>query len=343
MKLFIFGAGASKGSQKGNEDPSKISPLADELFSEPYRHFAADLGFFEDEIKQFDQERASSASLEDWLTKWWTDIPLYTTEKRKNADRAKVGRLQMYFWLLFQRVSETYNHDNVYGALLRKLNNADIEYGFVTFNYDTLLDRAVQKELGIELRGSIDRYIDAKLIKLHGSVNWFFPPINGDIPFQNERIHNDHQVRYRHAANIFFANGPKDLGSIVIEDPTHSQIGQLDYVFSPKFQHQYFLTCLFLPILQKEYNDVKGFSEKVFAAADRVAKQASEVYIIGYKGRDKIIQDVLKNVPNGVNLHVISDKHAEKVSTDILSWATHLKTGERHNGGFKTFVEKVSL
>src|SRR2546421_4691879 len=60
--------------------------------------------------------------------------------------------------------------------MIRKTVEIEEAFGSVSFNYDTLLDKAIDRECECDLYGSLDNYIKSRLIKPHGSVNWF---ING--------------------------------------------------------------------------------------------------------------------------------------------------------------------
>jgi hypothetical protein len=44
VRVYIFGAGASKGAQLADLIPERVAPLMDELFSPRYRRFALEVG-----------------------------------------------------------------------------------------------------------------------------------------------------------------------------------------------------------------------------------------------------------------------------------------------------------
>jgi len=111
--------------------------------------------------------------LEEWLTNWWNAVSSIQDELRKHADLARFGALTIYLWYLFQNISSKYDSNNSYRVFIDKLYTAEEPFGSISFNYDTLLDQALCEVYGSELYGSLDNYIKYRLIKPHGSVNWF--------------------------------------------------------------------------------------------------------------------------------------------------------------------------
>ncbi len=74
-------------------------------------------------------------------------------------------------WLQVARSGSNYQ---VLLSQLEIMRAPEEEVCLVTFNYDTMLERAIFATLGLPIRGLTD-YISSqqyKLIKLHGSVNW---------------------------------------------------------------------------------------------------------------------------------------------------------------------------
>src|SRR5260370_35432486 len=175
MKIFIFGAGAYKGSQGQVDNPSFVSPLTDELFDEEYRGYAT-YGQYEilskSELSKCANESKKMGSVEQWLTQRWNNISNFSQPRNQKVEKIFFGRVTFYIWQLLQAVSsQTYNSSNAYALLMEKLRISDQPFGLISFNYDTLLDRAVI-DVFDETLTSFDDYNNFPFVKPHGSVNW---------------------------------------------------------------------------------------------------------------------------------------------------------------------------
>lgn len=181
--LIVFGAGASYDSASYRV-PSISGPryrlrppLAAELFADRDEFGAA--------VEEFSQARSLIARLRV-LT---NDRPLERELDRIQQEAESYPPykieltairfyLQMILWdCVASWWSECHGVTN-YHWLLRLIDVARSRHGgeilLVTFNYDTLLERAASETLGWSL-ASIDSYIERgpySLIKPHGSVNW---------------------------------------------------------------------------------------------------------------------------------------------------------------------------
>jgi hypothetical protein len=145
VNVFIFGAGASLGSQ-GNVlaiEESKRAPLVNQIFDNCYRNFAIRL-LTPDEFADCRAASKNFESVEHWLTARWERIDALPHDRNRRSERAFFGRVTYYLWDLFQHVSDTYDHTNGYSVFMKNLADAREDFGLISFNYDTLLDRAVE-------------------------------------------------------------------------------------------------------------------------------------------------------------------------------------------------------
>src|SRR4051812_4583557 len=118
MRVFVFGAGASLGSQVPERavGTRERAPLVNDLFSEAYA--GASNGLLTP--KQLEQIRAEvdrAPSLEDWLTARWDAIPTKTVATIQESEKAFFGRVTFYVWQLMMQISLTYSDDNLYAEL----------------------------------------------------------------------------------------------------------------------------------------------------------------------------------------------------------------------------------
>ena len=75
MKVFVFGAGASAGSQDGSriDNGDLQSPLTDDIFEEKYHKSAAQVSLSKDEISRIKNLKKAKGWFENWLTEAWNN------------------------------------------------------------------------------------------------------------------------------------------------------------------------------------------------------------------------------------------------------------------------------
>ncbi len=182
--VVVFGAGASADSiGRAVTSPSTIAalgtgrpPLARELFDLFFDRFVQahrTAGTLVAELRQL----PGTVSLEGELDRiQGQEAPGDSTRRRELAS------LRYYLRDLLATTGRNWGEQapgqTNYHILLKRLarwrERMNTRIAFVSFNYDTLLDRAVEDVLGISLQ-TIERYVSDKrfrLFKPHGSVNW---------------------------------------------------------------------------------------------------------------------------------------------------------------------------
>lgn len=336
MKLFIFGAGASKGSQEGYS-PNIIAPLVDELFNEAYQEIAYQVGVEKGEIEGFRNDflSAGDKGLEEWLTDKWQKYLDSDAELTKRRYQAIFGRTTFYIWWLMQQVSQTYNHQNGYKIFLDKLSEEAGTYGFINFNYDTLLDRAIV-DTGYNLGGTLTSYANANYFKPHGSVNWFLKKRPEDQTISGEGSYDD-LARFRLAANAMYAESQIPFQLTVLE-PSHVDLTIPNIIHSANFDFQYAFPFILIPLASKLYDRVEKYKENIIDGAIELSSHAKEIYLIGYRANDDLIKDIFSKA-SGAKLHVVGNGHAADIQEEVLGWANNLKKGDTFDSGFLEFIK----
>jgi len=338
MKVFIFGAGASKASQIDELRPSRKSPLVDELFDDVYHTWAEMVGLTKVELDDCMENIRKIGSLEKWLTDRWEKISTYKTPRTQDSEKYFFGKVTLYIWLTLLKISETYNEKNLYYTFLRKLKKADEEYGIISFNYDLLLDRAIQDVCGYTL-GSIQVYIHkARYIKPHGSVNWLVPKRIDDPKIQSE-YHLETRVRLDMSSENMFKDKPLSLNGLQIIEPTHRDLHEVDHMIK-RFNDQYFYPIILMPLTIKQYNQIEDFQETIIENGKKLISEAQEIYLIGYRGKDKTIDDFLRKARKGTKLYVIGRNDTLGIAKNITSRHRQLSIKPHGNRSFEQFVEQ---
>ena len=344
MKIFIFGAGASLGSQGKipYSNPSLQAPLVDELFKPVYQNSAFQiLSATEFAECQKAVEGIENKSVEKWLTQEWNSIDSISDAMVKNAQRALFGHILFYIWNLLRMVSYTYTEQNGYNVFMRKLRQEGKPFGVISFNYDTMLDRAIADVFRLNFF-NIESYLDNNFVKPHGSVNWLLMKRDGDQQFPSNQI-SDIRLRINMAMRQFF-DKPIPLAKLTVYEPSFDNLNNtsLQTMWS-NFGIDYFYPLIFLPLTNKRYEHVTEFYEKIIAKGKELLTKATEIYLIGYNAKDDIIKELLLEVPatTPALLHIVKNSTAEQTMEEVLHLAPSLLIkGKSINDGFWEFAER---
>lgn len=167
--VVILGAGASRGSGKYRREPLR-PPLTIDLFDE--RSYG-DLLKLYDLAHQAGRYITQERALDNTLGLEKALHSLGTSDHQHHRQMALA--VPLYLQHLLHAVSEAhYSKAFRYDRLIERLLRLDFVC-FMTLNYDVMLDRRLD---ALHPLNTFDDYIDSAknwwLIKLHGSVNWFF-------------------------------------------------------------------------------------------------------------------------------------------------------------------------
>lgn len=338
MKIYIFGAGASVGSQNPEKTitSSSRAPLVDELFNQRYRELSLYM-FSQTRFNELcnEAEERKDNSVENWLGEKWERIEKINSSMVKKSEVNSFGHIVMYIWNVLRIVSNTFDENNIYALFLKNLHKKEEDFGIIDFNYDTLLDKAFKQVFNKNF-GSIEDYLEDNFIKPHGSINWLLGKREND---KSVPSNNDIQLRINMAMNQFFTNGPIPIDNLRVIDPPLESLRSSDIarVWSD-LGMEYFYPLIFLPLAKKQYSHIAGFQEKIIEKGKELIKEAEDIYVIGYRAKDDIIKDLLKEAQPNTNLHVISKGSSGEISKNILGWAKNLKQGSMpDDGGFAEF------
>lgn len=191
MLMVIFGAGASYDSAQAFQLPETLRqtwrpPLANDLFRDPNQFFGHIVGRYPklSHILPYLREPAGGRSVEEVLESLQGEADGVPERKREFAS------VQFYLRDLFFEVSDKWrdatsgitNYAPLIGEVLR-LNRNEEPICLVTFNYDLLLDRALES-FDYKPQSPHDQFKAhpvLKLFKPHGSANWArFVDLNPD-------------------------------------------------------------------------------------------------------------------------------------------------------------------
>jgi len=184
--LIVLGAGASYDVHMGfvgGVDADWRPPLATGLFDLRKLHYyekarpyagaealglkiAQEVGFnealgIEAKLREFAQHKHAQTR------RWFRDLPPYLRDLLHAASSTYVAVPEAYLRLV-EQLAQEHGH----------------EVGFVTLNYDTLLEQALVR-CGYSFP-SFDSYVlgnSGPVVKLHGSVNWFVSMGSREVPW----------------------------------------------------------------------------------------------------------------------------------------------------------------
>ncbi len=361
MKLFIFGAGASRGSTNKNVDNNKYqAPLANELLNSVYEEYAEELSLDINYLRATFERTKKDRSLEDWLSELWKYSNQggegYTAEAAISL-RGDLGKFAHYLRWMFQTISTHPGNNSLYKKLLiilREETQKDIHHAFINFNYDTLFDIAFTKVWSRPL-DNVDSYITQKILKPHGSVNWLGQKRQEDGGIPGKSADNDWQNRYRFASVNLFKGSGLALTDYKYYDPGHNFLQKRDSIYSQDFGWDYFQPLIFLPLSEKIYSHIPELGKKIEEGAKTLFPNVSQIFLIGYQANDELIHDWIEKYTTSKPpiLHVVSNSvegATEIMERVIKRHPKKLQKGKvffdpsntSFKNGFKTFVENYN-
>lgn len=318
---------------------SQKAPLVDDLFKPQYWSYAEQLGFTGDDFVEYHNAVVSGCPLEQLLTDKWQAILQKKHRMTMDAERKDFGRITFYIWWLLQNVSRTYSSENLYRIFFKKLKDRDELFGVINFNYDTLLDRALEEIYGRTFLRIEDYLSSFPYLKPHGSVNWFILKRTSDPAIQQGEVAIDIKARISVASSRFFFD-PLEMGNPEMWLPSHSALNDLDVIASSRFKNQYAYPLVLLPLTSKMYEQFVGFKQQIIDAAKRIIAEATEIYLVGYRAADEVIKEIFETVKLNTPLYVVNrGDETRKIGNDILTWKRELKSTKGWDTGFAGFIE----
>ena len=366
MLMVIFGAGASYDSSADftpTEEDTHLTPTKDRLVSlRSYRPPLANQLFelrksFATAAEKIPKcqlilnqlrNRPSDMSVEQQLEKLREQALNYPEGQRQLVS------VQFYLqWIIGESQSEwnrNINSHTTYRVLLGQIHRElkGEPACLVTFNYDTLLEEALQS-LDQPFR-SLDDYIsesEYKLIKPHGSVNWA-----REFIFPNEVDANKFD-QLQFANDLIAQADTLQAGDYyrLIPDSDRPQRGQwvVSYMRISDKDFQAVLPAVAIPLEKKQ--DYVCPASHMEALKECVSK-ADKLLLVGWKGaEDRFLGLLSKELERGIPKMVVSSgkDSAEKIKLtlqrfgiDEENWLLGEKgfTNEVRSGSIEAFIGK---
>lgn len=95
-----------------------------------------------------------------------------------------------------------------------------------------------------------------------------------------------------------------------------------------------------MPLTIKQYNQIEDFQETFIENGKQLISKAQEIYLIGYRARDEIVDDLLKKAKEGTKLYVVNRDDRLKIAKDIRGRYRQLTVKAHKNHSFEQFVEE---
>lgn len=328
MLLVVFGAGAShdclpEDVPYGDWQP----PLTKDVFDLGNARYATIAGRYVGSVGVMDQvSKGLIANRKSTLERELARM----VKRSKTDDELEIGLLAVQFYLsqLFRDCStgmlEAKGRLTNYARFVRRMEEWRADHQeqstYVTFNYDTLLDAALRERGSLEEWGDYVRPHRA-YFKVHGSVDWA-----QRVEVTGNPIGHNPQAVIWAAPRL---NRVTQLDAWRIR-PDPMVVDMDDALWGP---------AIALPVEDKD--ELVLPPEHLDILKERL-RQVTRVLTFGWKARESEFMKLLKMVPTGVPLHVLTasttgvDEAAEnlrKAGLDGPTTKTAMGFGEFVNGG----------
>lgn len=210
----------------------------------------------------------------------------------------------------FQEIDRLNNYATLVDFLRHHMPKEQVT--FITFNYDTLLERAMGEQTGVKFR-SVREYTDVspyKVLKLHGSSNWG-RQVPGDDPYK-----------------YILEGGDEPTGEIFVETGT-----------------KFLYPAIGLPVTSKTadfFECPKGMLEE----AEHALEVTDRLLIIGWKGREAHFNEsYLKKLKPGAKVQVVSSNYhsADEIRRYIQAYIPDAASEAANVEGFSGYMAHEEL
>ena len=200
----------------------------------------------------------------------------------------------------------------------------------MTFNYDTIIEHALRKELGISISGLPDyvRHAAYHLIKLHGSINWV------------HRVAHVEDVRTRTGESVA-EELIKNAASLTVSErfemgpPLNGETLAVGLSMGP--DPWPFVPAMAIPIRSKKFECPPEHLEALYQSLPMV----SRLLIIGWSATE---EHFLKELKDRMSAHVYGQivgadlEDAQRIATEIRKHETGYNLEASPKAGFTDFV-----
>lgn len=355
-KAFIFGAGTSafcvnKNSFTAFRSSNLCPPLGCEIFSEKFDSILNEYPSVKASLPYFESKKND---VETCFEEEWEIFKSFYNPNISN----KHIQVQFYLFELFNKISnEVYKshfRNNLYGVLLSKINyyltTRPIErVSLISFNYDTILDKFME---GIyQPFDSMDSYIDWSkrkllLFKPHGSCNWGWELkknlINGNTQKTIASDINKHNIEpwelyYHFIGSVDEVVAKNSWGHEYFNDPHlrgRFTINKNLIQLIKEDSQSVYLPSMLIPYRDK---DEMVMPYDHFEAMKHALNEVEELFLIGWKGGEKLFNTQLKNA-RGLKKIIIVNPNPQEVLDNLKNTIDVSKYDIDYSNDFETFV-----
>lgn len=338
--VFIFGAGASFDCiNLGLISPRAAQwqpPLADQILGECFdkvveRHpgqFTSLSDLLPDARRIISKRKRNETtkSFEDLLA----EIMGFYGDRHITHRLVQALDMRFYLRILLKYCSEEYfDKGSNYSDLIHKLMNIQdegIEITFATFNYDILIEKALQDVRLAPRTSSIHDYVSWKipLIKLHGSIDWVY-----EIYLKEKSLNKADITR-----NLATEDAYKEIQRKIEQRAIKMNAGDLK-PFLPTH-----LPAIAIPLTDKRSFECPKDHERLL---EQRLKSAANIVVIGWKAGDRHLLETMKKCCSDSNPHLIvisnTKEGAEGIVDTIKSESFSPRSARAISGGFSTFLD----
>jgi len=334
--LFIFGAGASHDAVNSQLTPNEANwqpPMANgllgsDLFERVARIDKEDARSSYDTLSGLLQTARRLASIpngknfEDFL------LEVSHSSKKNKISLIQLITLRFYLYSLFKKCSLKYfRNGGNYANLIQRLINIsedETEIIFSTFNYDSLLEKALIENRIAKEQYSIGNYINWRipLIKFHGSIDWVY------------RIYTrtDNRPTNKLYVSDWIADNYEILEKVINENQINMAPEELTW------EEPILIPTIAIPVSGKSnFECPKGHLDFLISKLPNI----ENIVVIGWRGMDKHLLNLLKqNMINKVHLIVVSKEidNAEEIARELADYIPSHKITYL-GGGFSKFID----
>jgi hypothetical protein len=345
-KMIILGAGASYGYSYDDKLPNESKPpLTNNLFSD---HHINLLQKYEGAF-HLSNEINLASDLESYFEKQWKKVS--ETHNQPLLNRLINSQYYIHELLFNKSIEHADKGKNNYVSLVMQANDYSKRTGefvpIVTFNYDTLIESALNKNDSSYTFHSIESYIDYQsrkllLFKPHGSSNWGrkFNPQFAPTTFVQQSVSSidllaKHILLQNKSLSTIYDHLEKDI--VIIQKNNNEKVKQNLY-------YNYYYPWILIPYKSKDEMIMPAEHSSLLKY---FLPNIEEILIIGWKGSEANFQSMLKNKIGNKPVKITLIEPSEKIAESFISEYSkilpnasinHLKHGTANGSDFSSYI-----
>lgn len=336
-KMIILGAGASFDC--GIKNKKTNLPLANDLFHDKW---IGPLAPYYQGAYQLCSDLAHTQDIEAYFQRKWERI----VEHYDPNSLSKIINVQFYLHDLFMDISRRCSNpmESNYKCLVNLVEDYSIKTGehvlFVNFNYDLLLEDALQRCVKYRF-DNIDDYVDYAtrkmlLFKPHGSCN-FIRKLHPSIA---EILPQHYEMRSVSTLAEFLYTGNRNLDYILSKLNGDIELLGRDELIRNTDTPE---LVMYLPQLLIPYKSKDSFvmTEKHELWMEHFLSQTDEIIVIGWKGTEAKFQDLLKRKLENKRVTITTITGGDKTVRKEFERSIPNALYKDSENGFSGFIKKA--